>query len=464
MALFGLSNLFSRSRPAPLQVSNEGEAVALSGLTMADFAALFAMPVWAGGYVTPESAARAIPVQACCALISGGIVSMPMRIVERELDAGDWLQKPSNGHPYWWLFNESPDGEISAAQYWRRAVTHKLLYGESFTRLNRHAGGRGIEVEEAIFTPNRQVETLRRWDASRRRTRIVGYRVTTEGRSFGVLPEDMLHFRDNQTVGSVAQQTAMGDVVQASPPAVSAILESTRQAIGVVLAIEEYCGRFFTNGGMPRIILKFPPGVKLDEVQTNALRDTWVKLYGGASNTAMPLVLKNGGDATKLSFTAEEAQMLEARKFQVIDIARGFGVPPFMIGESEKMSAWGSGIEQMSQAFIRYALNSHINEIEQELTRKLFPRTSKYCVDFDEEALSRGDMKSLGEWFRQAVGGSQGPGFMHINEVRSRMKLPPVPGGDELYDPIKGGANEPQGNAKPADGTGGGEQGNSEAV
>jgi HK97 family phage portal protein len=187
------------------------------------------------------------------------------------------------------------------------------------------------------------------------------------------------------------------------------------------------------------MVLSFPSGVKLNAEQQQLLREAYVRRLGGADNAAVPFVLTDGGDAKKLSFTAEEAQMLDARKFQVIEIARAFGVPPFMIGETEKNSAWGTGIEQMSQGFIRYTLGPHITAIEQELNRKLFG-IDRFFVDFDEEALSRGDMKSLGDWFRQAVGGNNGPGFMTVNEVRSRLKLPPVDGGTDIYVPA-GGSN-----------------------
>lgn len=450
MQFWPLSKLFKR------EVKND-----ITGLTMDQFASMFSMPTWTGSDVTPESASRAIPVQACCALISGGITAMPLRIVSRTLIDGSWLQTPADDHPYWWLFNESPDGEISAAQFWRRVLTHKLLFGESFARMNRTAGGRGIDVREVIFMPNRQVQTLRQWNAATRRAEIVGYKITANGRIFGVLPEDMLHFKDSQALLSISQQSMMGDGVSIAQPPLSAVLDSTRQAIGIVIAIEEYCGRFFSNGGMPKTILKYPAGVKLDDKQLTSLRESWVQRYGGASNAALPLILQNGGDATKLTFTAEEMQMLEARKFQVIDIARGFGVPPFMIGETEKTSAWGSGIEQMSQAFIRYTLSPHIAEIEQETTRKLFG-TARYCTDFDEEALARGDMKSLGEWFRQALGGAQGPGFMRINEVRRRMNLPAVAGGDEIYNPLPGATNGTQ-STSPS-GANSGEPGSAEAA
>jgi HK97 family phage portal protein len=432
---FSLTRLLNRLGAAITpKISND---IPNGGLSMAQFADMFSFPTWSGADVTPESASRAIPVQACIALISGGITSMPLRIVSREIVDGAWLQTPADNHPYWWLFNESPDGEISASQFWDRIVKHKLLFGEAFARMIRSSGGRGIDIQQIIFEPNRNVQTMRQWDPIARRAKIVGYQIRRDGRTFGVLPEDMLHFRDSQALTPTDSISVPADGTSIAPKPTSSILDATRQAIGVCLTIEEYCGRFFSNGGMPKIVLKYPVGQKLDKIQIDALSDQFQARYGSASAGGKPLIINNGGDAMKLSFTSEEAQLLEARKFQVIDIARGFGVPPFMIGETEKTSAWGTGIESMSQGFIRYSLARHITELQQESTRKCFG-IARYCTDFDEEALSRGDMSALGIWFRAAAGGAQGPGWMSVNEIRRRMNLAAVPGGDELYNPTGG--------------------------
>lgn len=422
------------------------------GLDMGQFSEMFHLPTWSGASVTPESAARAIPVQACMALISGGITSMPLRIVSRQIVDGSWLQSPADDHPYWWLFNESPDGEISSTQFWDRIVKNKLLQAESFGRIIRSSGGRGADVQQVIFEQNRDVQTLRQWDPVSRRAKIVGYKVYRDGRVFGVLPEDMLHFRDSQALNPTGSISVPSDGVSVAPRPVSAILDATRQAIGVCLTIEEYCGRFFSNGGMPKIVLKYPIGQKLTDPQIDKIREQFQSRYGGAANGGLPLIINNGGAAEKLSFTSEEAQLLEARKFQVIDIARGFNVPPFMIGETEKTSSWGSGIESMSQGFIRYTLARHITEIEQETTRKLFG-TARYCTDFDEEALARGDMAALGVWFRAAVGGAQGPGWLTTNEIRRILNRPATEGGDELYiPPAKPTAANSDDETKPATG------------
>lgn len=433
---FSLAKLFKRAPDAtPVAAPAPDTDIHNQTISFDQLAEMFAVPTWSGADVTPESASRAIPVQACCALIAGGITSMPLRVVSRQIVNGSWLQTPADDHPYWWLFNESPDGELSATQFWDRVVRHKLLHGESFGRMVRANGGRGVDIQQIIFEPNRNVQTLRQWDPISRRAKIVGYQVCRDGRIFGVLPEDMLHFKDSQSFHGIGSNNAFTEgTVSIAPRAVSSILDATRQAIGIVLTIEEYCGRFFSNGGMPKVVLTYPVGQKLNDGQIEKIREQWQARYGGAQNGGLPLVLNNGGGATKLSFTSEEAQLLEARKFQVIDIARGFNVPPFMIGETEKTSSWGSGVESMGQGFVRYTLARHISEIEQETTRKCFG-IARYCTDFDEEALSRGDMAALGTWFRAAIGGAQGPGWMTVDEIRRRLNLPAIAGGDVLFKP-----------------------------
>lgn len=426
----------------------------VAGLTPTQFAELLneygLLSTSAGMLVTPETAAKCVPVAAACALVAGGIVSMPIRIVRRDLQDGRFVQSPADDNDLWWLLNESPNPDYASAVLWQRVAWDLKLRARSFVRIVREAGGRGIRPVELAHVPRSWVTVRRRWDQARGRLVTVGYQVDGDGGSYFVTPADMLDFR-----GEIAQN----NVEQ------SAEFEAAKEAIGLALAIEQHCGRFFTNGGTPRTAIRYPQGVKLTQEQVDVLRSQWVRRYGGAENSHLPLVLSDGGQLDKVSTTAAEAQMIEQRKFQVIEIARAFRVPPFMIGETEKASSWGSGIEQMSKGFVRYTLGPVITSIEQELNRKLFG-IARYAVDFDEEALDRGDMKSLGDWFRQAAGGSQGPGWMTVNEVRGRLKLPPIEGGDEIYDPKNSGgkADESTSGDGTVPGADGGESGDSAPV
>lgn len=419
--------------PKGPQIQNQ----VVTGLSWADFQRMFVLDTSAGTNVNATNAARAIPVQACCTLIAGGITSMPLRIVQRVIENGQATLQPADDHPYWWLFNEQPNDDSTSSHFLEQIVKRKLTWGRSFARIIRKSGGRSIEIDELVWYPNECVQIDKTWDPVAKYWRISRYIFRDGTATYGVPPEDVLDFRGAQAPNEWAM---------------SEELWSAREAVGLCLTIEEYCGKFFANGGMPRTILEYAGQV--DDKQQTLLREAWLRKYGGAENAAMPLILTQGGKASKLQWNAEEAQMLEARMFQVIEIARAYGVPPFMIGATEKSTAWGTGLESLGLGFIRYTLGRHITAIEQEINRKIF-RISKYFVDFDEQALARGDMASLGTWFRQAIGGSNGPGFMTVDDVRAILKMPPAPdgAGSTLYvPPSKPSPSDGDSNAQPPDG------------
>ena len=162
--------------------------------------------------------------------------------------------------------------------------------------------------------------------------------------------------------------------------------------------------------------------------------------YAGVANAHIPAILTGGGDVKTLSLNPGDAQLIETRGFQAADIARFYGVPPHMIGLTDKATSWGSGIEQQSIGFIKYTLQRHLVKIEQEINRKCF-RTARNFAEFNTAGLERGDYKARNEGYRIAVGRAGEPGWMTINEIRKLENLPPIDGGDTLNP--GGKANEP---------------------
>ena len=129
-----------------------------------------------------------------------------------------------------------------------------------------------------------------------------------------------------------------------------------------------------------------------------------------------------------------------ARQFQIEEICRVYGVPPFMVGHNEKTTSWGSGVAEMGTSFVRYVLRSHLNAFQNEINRKFF-RTAKTVAEFDTFELERADLKTLFETFRSAIGRAGEDGFMTVQEVRRLISYPATPEVGELN---KGQANEPQ--------------------
>jgi phage portal protein BeeE len=178
----------------------------------------------------------------------------------------------------------------------------------------------------------------------------------------------------------------------------SPLQHSLRASAGIAIAADQYSASFFKNGARPDFAIKTLPGVKMTQPQIDQFRAMWEERYGGASNSHKPAVMQNM-EVQQLTMTAEDSQLIATRQFQVEDIARIFRVPPHMIGHTDKTTSWGTGIEQMSIAFVVYTLQPHLTAIEQEINRKLFLRAGKF-VEFSVEGLLRGDSKTRGDFYR----------------------------------------------------------------
>jgi HK97 family phage portal protein len=368
---------------------------------------LFQIPTHAGPAVTVSSAMQVSAVYAAISLIAGAIASLPLNFYQRTDGAAG---RKRVKHDLWWLFNEQPSPLIPAAVFWEYIIATKILHGDGFALLVRD---RNFKIVEALPLSPLEVQT------ERRRNELVYYVSSEQLGTFGVKAEDMLHFHGF----GFNLRTGRG---------LSVIRHVARQAIGNALAADEFAGRFFANGAQPSHVITFPAGVK-DE-QITSLKDRWAERRAGVANAGKPLILTNGATVKELTMTLEDAQLLETRRFQVEDIARALGVPPYMIGSTEKVTSWGSGIEQMGQGFVTFTLQRHLGPAEQEINRKCFS-TATYFAEFNVDGLQRGDLKARGAYYRQAIGGSQGPGWLSANEIRQKENEEPADGGEDLFMP-----------------------------
>lgn len=384
-----------------------------------------------GTTVSATSAMRVSAVAACVSKIAGAIVSMPIH--EYSLDGGEIPARLPRSE-LWYQLNEQPSPQYTAASMWEGVSMAQLLRGDAFGLLRWRMNG---SLREILPLPWGCVSPIR--------TPGEGVRYYVNSPAHGIStwfdPSDILHFP-----GLGFDDTSMRSM--------SVIQFGARSAIGNAMAMDEYSGKFFENGAHPSIILQSDK--RMNEQQIVSLQAAFASKYAGLANAhRIPLVLTEGTTAKELSLSAEDAQLLEARKFQVMDIARAFGVPGFMINEATGSTSWGSGLETNSRAFVQYTLQTWLRKIEQELNRKIYPRNNGRFLEFHREALYETDLKALGEYFRAALGGpGAGDAWMSQDEVRRRLRMPPIDGGDKIFRaPRDNGKkpDQPQPEGKPAE-------------
>lgn len=363
------------------------------------------------GYsVTESSAMRVSAVHACIQLLGGTIASLPLPVYERT-DAG----RVKIESPLWWLLNERPCAAWTAASMFEWFMRCNALRGDAFAQIKRNAGG--VITGIVPLHPDRVRPEVENGD-------IRYFHQPLKGKAYGIYSDDILHIPGFGYDGETGRSQ-------------SVIQSGGFQSIGIALAADDFSGKFFANGANPKHLIKSPG--KMSQEQVEDLKREYQNKYAGGDNAGKPMVLTQGLDVQQLSLSSVDAELLESRKYQVIDIARAFGVPPFMIGANDTTTSWGTGIEQMTLGFVKFTLQTYLNRIEQEINSKFF-RTSRYFVEFNLDGLLRGDSKSEGEYLRQARGGSQGPGWLTLNEVRRIKNQPPIDGGDSIYEP-KGSDN-----------------------
>lgn len=366
----------------------------------------------AGVSVTPKSSQRLSAVTACVRILSDSMSTLPLHHYKR-LDDGS--RERVKNSPIERLFNSSPtDNWTSAAmvQYWENCICYR---GDSINYIQRDRLGRAVAI---IPFHNDDVSwSLFNGD-------LIYRFYPRDGQApFTASSADVLHFTGEGFDGVKSR---------------SVITSNAYHGVAVGLSSNQYSRKFFENGAQPKHIFETDKEMSPELIDT--FRDVYSTRYSGPVNSGKPMVLTEGLKLREMTMTSVDAQLLETMKYSVIDIARAFGVPPILIGSQETTSSWGTGVTEIKNGFLTFRLEPKANMWEQELNRKLVYAPDEF-LEFEFAGYLRGNTKEENEALRQAIGGSNGPGWMTINEVRKTKNLPSIDGGDQLYIP-KGANNE----------------------
>lgn len=408
-----MSRQTKAKRRQRVQVQNSGEQIPLTAITPGSeyYDWLTGGLKSAGMSVNERTAMCVAAVWACVQLISGAIGSLPVAVYRRKGISGDREQIDD---PLWWLLNEEPLPLLSSCTFWEYILISKLLHGDGFARILRD----GKYSNKIVgFEPLHPLSVF----PMRVGNRLAYY---LPGLDDVIDQDDMLHFTGlgfNASASSGTNATII-------PRSLSPLRHALKSAAGIALAADKFSGDFFGEGSKPEFLIT-TNAAKLGPEQKATIQEAWKDMIGG--NRFKPGVLGAGMDVKELTISAEDSQLMAARQFQVEDVARIFGVPPFMIGHTQNTTSFGSGVEQMGIGFVKYTLMRHLVGIRQELNRKCFRDPDVFCEHVTTE-LERGDIKTRFEAYRIAVGRAGEPGWMTPNQVRKMENQPPLAGGDTL--------------------------------
>lgn len=353
-----------------------------------------------GAVVTPEKALGVAAVYGCVRIIAGAVATMPLGL-KRKVDARTRVDVDDD--PVALVLRRKPNEWMTPSGFRRMMTGHVLLRGNAYAMIVR---SRGRVVELVPMHPDR-VRAEQADDLG-----VVYTYTRKDGRQIVLPQSDVFHL-----VG-----LTLDGVNGVSP------LRYARETIGLALQTERHGAALFRNGTSLGGVLATPK--KLGKEGQEFLRAS-LDAYRGAENAHKTMILEEGMEFKPLGMTSEDAQFIETRKFTRSDIAMFFGVPPHMIGDTEKSTSWGSGIEQQSLGFVAYTLQDWLTAWEETITRDLITDPAMFAR-FNPAGLIRGDIKT--RYGAYAVGRQWG--WLSVNDIRGLEDMNPVEGGDTYLEPL----------------------------
>jgi HK97 family phage portal protein len=363
--------------------------------------------VHAGVNVSQEQALRLSVVWRCIRLISETSAALPADIVRKVGDIRLEVDRPPS-----WV--RDPNPETSWFEFAERCFESLAMDGNAFVLIGAR-DALGFPAELWTLNP-RQVQVRRDVDLP---TRPIYYLWSGDTRlsKFGPTDPmgDVLHIR-----------LATGGGIRGMSP-----IEAARQAIGLGLVTEKFGAKFFGRGQTVSGVIQLPEssGARSKE-NIELMRQNWEASHAGADNAHRPGVLTGGATWQNITVTNEEAQFLETRRFQVEDIAsRIYGIPPHMVGLTEKQTSWGTGIEAQATGFVRFTLLPWFIRFETAMSQ-LLPRGQ--FLRLNQRGLMRADSETESNVLTQQLLN----GVINANEFRAYLDKEPRPGGDRYMVPM----------------------------
>ena len=351
-----------------------------------------------GETVTPEISLTVPAVLAAFTILCEDISSLPLVMYERGANEERSRAYTSS---YYGLMHDTPNPEMTSMIFRELKIGHMLAWGNFYAQ--KIIDRRGDVAELWPLRPDRM--TVQRVDGEK-----VYHYVSSDGQPVTFLRDEILHIPAFGFDGLVGYSR----------------ITLARNSIGLALSAEKFGSKFFENDARPGVVLKHPG--ELGENSYSRLQRDWEQQHKGAENAHKVAILEEGMDIAEIGFPPADAQFIETQKWTVAQIARVFRVAPHMIGDVERTTSWGTGIDSQEQGYVNHTLRPWTIRTEQALGQQLLlpEERKRYYWEHLFDALVRGDLRTRYATYAQAITN----GIMNPNEARKKENMIPYDGGE----------------------------------
>jgi HK97 family phage portal protein len=374
----------------------ENPAVSLSSPTAV--AELFgASGKSAAGITVSEAKALGVPaVWQAVNVIAGTLGHLPFHLYR---DANGTIEKATTD-PLYKVVHDRANSVTTKAAFWKWIVSRMLLAGRGYAHILRNKAGKCVgflPIDEKTVTIRQTLS-----NGELKRVYVVG------GKDHDYY--DILDLPLSLKADGIAHHNP---------------IDVHKNAIGLMIAAEEYAATLFANGGVPAIFLTGPATMS-PAAKDRASEQVEQKLSANRTNRLVT-TLPHGHEVKEVGFDPSKQQLIELRRFEVTEVSRIFNIAPAML--HDLTSGTYNNVEQQGLNFTQQTILPIVKIIEQELNLKIFGnRNTTSFVEINMDGLVRGDLKSRTEALARGINTA----IYTPNEARALMNLPADPEGNVL--------------------------------
>jgi HK97 family phage portal protein len=361
-----------------------------------------------GATINPDTAMRIAPVNAAVRLISTACGLTPAKVYSREPKA------PAGGHTGYRLVNGFANEWTSAGEFREVLTADAMLRGHGYARAIRVNG----KVREFHRLDQRLTPVQRKFRA---RDGEPFYIVGSGADAIEVPYTDMLHLPGFYDLS---------------------IVVAGKEAIGLASYLETKAAKFVAKHAQPSGLVFFDKSLtrkrkiaedgEREESMIPNMRAAWDQAI--ANDASGTLFIDDAAGARYQAVptpSAQAAELVAQREFQIAEVSRLTGVPPTMLSSLGR-ATW-SNVEQLGLQFRQDALRPWLRRWEDAYARVLLTpdERDEFFVEFILDDLAAADVKTQAEAFAKY----RAAGVMTANEVRAVRNLPANADGDTLANP-----------------------------
>jgi len=340
-------------------------------------------------------------VYRCVDVLSGSVASLSLQVKRKKID----YFVVDDDNPLNILLNLCPNPRLNAFDLIKNLIIQMLLTGNAYI-LPQYAGG--VVNSLILLSPN-SVTYEKNYNYY-----LVHDTVNSIYDKF--MANEIIHLRNISIDGGY---TGLSTVSYAST------------VLGINAAADKQSNDIFQPGSTSRGFISGDETVTkgFGQVQDDQLKTVGERIESELRSGKKIMSLPGAMKFNPLSMSPADLQLLDSKKFTVLEICRFFGVHPDKLFAGQSTNYKSSEMSQVQ--YLTDTLQPILRKIETEFTIKLIPRSlfGKCKIQFNMEDFYQTDFATKSDYMQKTIQN----GIYTVNEWRKKEGKEPVDGGDVAF-------------------------------